>query len=83
MATKLTRLTHKIQIQPHLVAKSCNICSSRSRRPVRNLLDKPSYILKSTNFEVPHYALSTSLLKLPPSYIQIFSSAPCSQGEPW
>jgi hypothetical protein len=44
MAAKLTRLTHKIAIQPHLVAESCTICSSRSRRPVLKLLDTPSYI---------------------------------------
>jgi len=43
MAAKLTRLTHKIAIQPHLVAESYTICSSRSRRPVRNLLVTPSY----------------------------------------
>jgi hypothetical protein len=43
MTTKLTRLTHKIAIQLHLVAKSCIIHSSRSRRSVRNLLDTPSY----------------------------------------
>jgi hypothetical protein len=39
MAAKLTRLTHKIAIKLHLVAES----SSRSRRPVRKLLDTPSY----------------------------------------
>jgi len=39
----LIRLTHKIAIQVHLVAESCTICSSRSRRPVRKLLDTPSY----------------------------------------
>jgi hypothetical protein len=40
----LTRLTHKIAIQLHLVAESCTIYSSRSsRRPVRKLLDTPSY----------------------------------------
>jgi hypothetical protein len=39
MAAKLTRLTHKIAIQLHLVAESCAICSSRSRRPVRKPLD--------------------------------------------
>jgi hypothetical protein len=39
MAVKLTRLTHKIAIQLHLVAKSCTICISSSRRPVRKLLD--------------------------------------------
>jgi hypothetical protein len=43
MAAKLTRQTHKIAIQLHLVADSCTICSSRSRRPVRKLLDTPSY----------------------------------------
>jgi hypothetical protein len=46
MAAKLARLTHKIAIQLHLVAESCNICSSRSRRPVRKLLDTPSCIAK-------------------------------------
>jgi len=44
MAAKLTRLTHKIAIQLHLVAESCATCSSRSRRPIRKLLDTPSYI---------------------------------------
>jgi hypothetical protein len=42
MTAKLTRLTHKIAIQLNL-EKSCTICSSRSRRPVRKLLDTPSY----------------------------------------
>jgi len=42
MEAKLTRLTHKIAIQLHLMAESCNICSSRSKRPVRKLLDTPS-----------------------------------------
>jgi hypothetical protein len=44
MATELTRLTHKITIQLYLVAESCTICSSRSKRPVRELLNAPSYI---------------------------------------
>jgi hypothetical protein len=43
MAAKLTTPTHKIAIQLHLVAESCTICSSRSRRPVLKLLDAPSY----------------------------------------
>jgi hypothetical protein len=47
MTAKLARLTHKIAIQLHLVAESCTICSSRSRRPVWKLLDTPSYIHKS------------------------------------
>jgi hypothetical protein len=45
MAANLTRLTHKIAIQLHLVAKSCTIWSSLSRRPVRILLNTPSYLL--------------------------------------
>jgi hypothetical protein len=44
MVAKLTRLTHKITIKLHLVAKSCTIYSSRSRRPVRKLLGTPSYM---------------------------------------
>jgi hypothetical protein len=42
MAAELTRLTHKITIKLHLVAESCTICSSRSRRLVRKLLDTPA-----------------------------------------
>jgi len=37
--SKITRLTHKIAIQLELVTESCTICSSRSTRPVRKLLD--------------------------------------------
>jgi hypothetical protein len=44
MAARLTTLTHEITIQLHLVAESCTICSSRSRRPARRILDTPSYI---------------------------------------
>jgi hypothetical protein len=43
MAAKLTRMTHEIAIQLRLVAENCTICSSRSRRRVRKLLDTPSY----------------------------------------
>jgi len=39
MVAKLSRLTHRIAIQLRLVAESCITCSSRSRRPVRKLLD--------------------------------------------
>jgi len=42
MVAKLTRLTHKIAIPLHIVAENRTICSSRSRRPVRKLLDTPS-----------------------------------------
>jgi len=44
MAAKLTILTHKIVIQLHLVAENFTVCSSCSRRPVRKLLDTPSYL---------------------------------------
>jgi hypothetical protein len=37
MVAKLFRLTHKLVVQLHLVARNCTICSSRSRRPVRKL----------------------------------------------
>jgi hypothetical protein len=43
MAANLTRLTHKIVMQLHLLAESCVICSPSSRRPVRKLLDTSSY----------------------------------------
>jgi len=50
MKAKLTRLTHKIAIQLHLVLESCTICNPRSRRPVRKLLDTPSYYpVQATN----------------------------------
>jgi hypothetical protein len=44
MAGKLSRLTHKITLQLHLVAESHTICSSCSRQPVQKLLDTPSYV---------------------------------------
>jgi hypothetical protein len=44
MAEKLTRLTHRIAIQMHIVAVSCIICSSRARLPVRKLMDTSSYV---------------------------------------
>jgi hypothetical protein len=44
MATQLTKRTHQIAIQLHLVADGCTICRSHSRRPVRKLLVTPSCI---------------------------------------
>jgi hypothetical protein len=41
MAAKFTELTHKMEIQQHLAAENCIICTSRSRRLVRKLLDHP------------------------------------------
>jgi len=43
MMAKLTRLTHNIVIQLHLVAESCTICNSCSRWLVWKLLDTPLY----------------------------------------
>jgi len=37
MAAKLSRLTHRIAVQLHLVAESCTICSSRSGGQSGNL----------------------------------------------
>jgi hypothetical protein len=50
MAAKLTRLTHKIAIQLHVVVESCIIFSFRPMRPVRKLLDTPSYVLIVTEY---------------------------------
>jgi len=43
MAAKLTRMTHKIPIQLHLVTERYTIRSFRSKRPVWKLLDTSSY----------------------------------------
>jgi hypothetical protein len=42
MAAKLTGVTHKIAIKLQLVAEICILRSTRSRQPVRKLLDTPS-----------------------------------------
>jgi len=57
MAAKLTRLTHKIAIQLLLVAENCTICGSRSRRPVRKLLDTPPYVVLYYGEETWTYTL--------------------------
>jgi hypothetical protein len=67
MAAKVTRLTHKIAIQLHLVTESFTIYSSRSRRPVRKLLDTPSYAIMarcSVKAEGHLYLLHTGLSDL-------------------
>jgi hypothetical protein len=65
MAEKLTRLTHKIAIQLHLVAESCTISSSRSRRPVRKLVYLPYFTILSEAFaksSVTHNILQQELV---------------------
>jgi hypothetical protein len=69
MAAKLTRLAHKIAIQLHLVAESCIICSSRSRRAVLELLDTPSYVLMDN--------LSRTILYLSNSWMRAYLSDFC------
>jgi hypothetical protein len=65
MATKLTRLTHKIAIQLHLAAESCAIYSSGSRRPARKLLDTPSYT------GISDTAVSVSLIEIQHKFTSI------------
>jgi hypothetical protein len=68
MAAKLMRLTHKITIQLHLVAENCTTCSSRSRRPVRKLLDTLSYSFKKAKEYFESVVKLT--VKVPLSYRQ-------------
>jgi hypothetical protein len=58
MAANLNRLTHKIAIQLHLVAESCTICSSRSGRPVRELLETLSYIMPLETTQILYFVIS-------------------------
>jgi hypothetical protein len=44
MVAKLTILTHKIALELHLVAEGYTVCSSSSRKLVRQLLVTPSYV---------------------------------------
>jgi len=62
MAAKLTRLTHKIAIQLHLVAERFTICSARSRWSVRNLLDTPSHNLRALSCGGMLYTVQPTLL---------------------
>jgi hypothetical protein len=57
MVSKLSRLTHKVELRLHLVAESFTICSSRSRRTVWKLLDTHSYITDVLIFCVLHWPL--------------------------
>jgi hypothetical protein len=72
MAAKLTRLTHKIAIQLHLVADTCTICNFPSRRPVRLLLDKLFYIFYiSVIYKVSMYLTTGSRPALGPTQPRI------------
>jgi hypothetical protein len=53
MASELARLTRKIALRLHVVAESCTICSSRSRRQVWKLLDTPSCVWVTSNCLFP------------------------------
>jgi len=55
MVAKLTRFTHKIVIQLHLVAESCTICSSHYKWPVWKLTDIPSYSILHWKQECSYY----------------------------
>jgi hypothetical protein len=55
IAAKLNSLTHKTAIQLRLMAESCTICSSRSRRPARKLLAIPLYTRKETSVWYERY----------------------------
>jgi hypothetical protein len=68
MAAKFTRLAHKIAVQLQLVAESCNICSSRSRRLLRKLLDTHSYLL-SRFMERVERLIGCQLYAIIPKYI--------------
>jgi hypothetical protein len=62
MEAQLTRLTHKIAIQLHLVAESCTIWSSRSRRSVRKRLDTISYFVIDSvrkHSDTPSYPITS------------------------
>jgi hypothetical protein len=67
MAAKLTRLTHKIAIQLHVVAESCTICSSLSRLPVQLHVVAESCTICSSLSRLPVRKLldSTSYTVLP------------------
>jgi len=36
-------------------------------------------LVKRTSYQAPHYTVFTSLLPLPPTYVQIFALKPSSQ----
>jgi hypothetical protein len=89
MAAKLTRLTHKIVIQLPLVAESCTICSSRSRRQVRKLWIHPHVHSKLISLNLNRLspirvmkAIEADLSFTVSAHVQIYFFNTCySQGE--
>jgi hypothetical protein len=78
MAAKLTRLTHKIAIQLHLVAESCTTCSFRARRPVRKLLDTPSYVQQMSIMTTEAWKIAKPIWKI---FLSQHLSLLCMQTE--
>jgi hypothetical protein len=74
MEAKLTRLAHKIAIQLHLMAESCSVCRSRSRLPIRELLDTPSWKLHVFQMSITNLQIALVFL---PGYR--FAWRPCWQ----
>jgi len=61
MAAKLTRLSHKVAIQLHLVAESCTICSTCPMWPVWELSDTPLWSFQ--RFFVPHFYIKKQIVE--------------------
>jgi hypothetical protein len=75
MMTKLTRLTHKIAIQLHLVAESCTICSSRSGGQSGNFwihFLMPRHSVLSVLFKFVKYTSSKSEYKVPHNIMTVW-----------
>jgi hypothetical protein len=77
MAAKLTRLTHKMAMQLHLVAESCTVCSSRSRRPVRKLWIHPRIL----NHLIDPYLMNWSFKRERNRYLREMNR--CSGCDVW
>jgi hypothetical protein len=78
MAAKLTRLTHRIAIQLHVVAESYIICSSISRRPVRKLLDTPRiwWQWNATSFVHGSFTVCSVMIPSRTDFLQWWTDVP-------
>jgi hypothetical protein len=81
MAAKLTRLTHKLAIQMHLVEESCTNCSSRSWQTFGYTLEHPrqesrpastKMHFSSTPLDVTAYFMISGIT-LPASFLGSFN----------